>query len=196
MRNSDQLEEESRQWQQLLDGEQHALAFFYEKYADWLLKYGLSIVYNREMVQDAVQELFIQVWNRRTNLTVPLSVKYYMMASLRRIILKDISSSRLLTDSFPADTLLAESPYSPDVDETEEATSRVLQAALRALPPRQQEVIFLRFFDKLSYEEITALTCLDNQVLRNTIFRATKTLKQALINKIELLLPFLLMFFI
>ena len=194
MRNSDQLEEESRQWQQLLAGEQHALSFFYEKYADWLLKYGLSIVYNRELVQDAVQELFIQVWNRRANLTVPFSVKHYLMASLRRIILKDISNSRLLTDSFPEDNLIAEPKYSPDVDEIEEATSRVLQAALRALPPRQQEVIFLRFFDKLSYEEITALTGLDNQVLRNTIFRAIKTLKQALINKIELLLPFLLVF--
>ena len=194
MHNSDQVNEESRVWQQLVAGEPQALAFFYQNYADWLLKYGLSILYNREMVQDAVQELFIQVWSRRANLTVPFSVKYYLMASLRRIILNDIRNSRLLTDSLPADNLLAESPYSPDIDEIEEATSRVLQAALRALPPRQQEVIFLRFFDKLSYEEITTLTGLDNQVLRNTIFRAIKTLKQALISKIELLLPFLFVF--
>jgi RNA polymerase sigma factor (sigma-70 family) len=193
MSSSVQQEDETSWWLRLLRGEPNALAFFYEKYADWLLKYGLSVAYNRELVQDSVQELFIQIWNRRENLTVPQSVKYYLMVSLRRIILKDVMSARLTTDLFPDHTLAVDDQSGLDFEEVAEANVRKLQAAVRALPPRQQEVIFLRFFDKMSYEEITGLTGLDYQVLRNTIHRAIKALRQALIHNIDLLLPFFLL---
>lgn len=196
MNSSVQQEGETDWWLRLLGGEQDALAFFYEKYSDWLLKYGLSVSYNRELVQDSVQELFIQIWNRRENLTVPQSVKYYLMASLRRIILKDVLKERLTTDIFPDDTLSLEHHHLLDFEEIEESNAHKLQAAIRALPPRQQEIVFLRFFEKLSYEEITNLTGLDYQVLRNTIHRAIKTLRQTFINNIDLLLPFFLLLYI
>ena len=191
-----QQEHETDWWLRLLHGETDALAFFYERYADWLLRYGLSVAYNRELVQDSVQELFVQVWNRRENLTVPQSIKYYLMVSLRRIILKDVIKSRLTTDSFPDNTLSLSHQHTLDLDEIEDTNARRLHVAVRSLPPRQQEVIFLRFFDKLSYEEITVLTGLDYQVLRNTIYRAIKTLRRALIQHIDLLLPFFLYLYI
>lgn len=188
-----QQEDETGWWLRFVRGEQDALAFFYEKYADWLLKYGLSVVYNRELVQDSVQELFIQLWNRRENLSVPQSVKYYLMVSLRRLILNDVRKERLTTDAFPDDTISVAYQYALDAEELEEANVRKLQIALRSLPPRQQEVIFLRFFDKMSYEDMSVLTGLDYQVLRNTIHRAIKALKLALLHNIDLLLPFFLL---
>ncbi|MFD2932803.1 RNA polymerase sigma factor [Spirosoma flavum] len=187
-----QQEDETEQWQKLQHGEQDALAYFYEKYADWLLKYGLSVVYNRELIQDSVQELFIQIWNRRENLTVPQSVKYYLMVSLRRIILKDVTKSRLTTNVFPDDTVSLAHQHNLDLEEFDETVARKIQVAVRSLPPRQQEIIFLRFFDKLSYEEISEITGLDYQILRNTIHRAVKALRHALVHTIDFLLPFLL----
>lgn len=186
--------DETKYWRRLLSGDQEALAFFYEKYADSLLKYGLSVTYNRDVVQDAVQELFINVWNRRQNLTVPDSVKYYLMVSLRRIILKDVVSARLSTDSFSDESLSSLYNENMYAEENEEDIHRKLQEAVRSLPARQQEVIFLRFFEKLSYEEITILTGLDYQILRNTIYRAIKTLRQALIEKIALISILCLLF--
>jgi RNA polymerase sigma factor (sigma-70 family) len=189
MHSSPQYEDEARWWQRLLQGEQDALAYFYEKYADTLLKYGISITPNREMVQDAVQELYIQIWNRRANLSVPHSVKYYLIASLRRLILKDVINARLISEATPE---VATHEVVFELEEMENDIHHKLQLAVRALPNRQQEVIFLRFFEKLSYEEITELTGLDYQVLRNTIHRAIKTLRQSLADKIDLLLPLLL----
>lgn len=189
MHSSPQYEDEARWWQRLLQGEQEALAYFYEKYADTLLKYGISITPNREMVQDAVQELYIQIWNRRANLSVPHSVKYYLIASLRRLILKDVINARLISEATP-EVATHEAVF--ELEEMENDIHHKLQLAVRALPNRQQEVIFLRFFEKLSYEEITELTGLDYQVLRNTIHRAIKTLRQSLADKIDLLLPLLL----
>jgi RNA polymerase sigma factor (sigma-70 family) len=181
--------EETKQWCNLLNGDQEALAFFYTKYTDWLLRYGLSLTCNRELVQDAIQELFINIWNRRQNLSQPDSVKYYLMVSIRRIILKDIKNSRLSTD-LSADEALCYK-YGEDVSIEEDLYAQ-LQNAVRSLPPRQQEVIFLKFFEKLSYEQITAITGLDYQILRNTIYRAIKSLRGQLAEKTVLLVATLL----
>lgn len=188
-----QQEDETGWWIRLQQGESNALAYFYENYADWLLQYGLSVAYNRELVQDSVQELFVQIWNRRHNLSVPQSVKYYLMVSLRRIILADVRKERLTTDSFPDNTLSLEQQYATDASEVEASNVQKLQLAVRSLPPRQQEIIFLRFFEKMSYEDISELTGLEYQILRNTIHRAIKTLRQALIHTIDFLLPFLVL---
>jgi len=178
--------DETKHWRKLLNGDQQALAFFYEKYADLLLKYGLSVTYNREIVQDAVQELFINIWNRRQNLTVPDSVKYYLMVSLRRIILKDLLHARQSTDFFADDAISFADHENLFAEEYKENIHLKLQHAVRLLPGRQQEIIFLRFFQKLSYEQITSITGLDYQILRNTIYRAIKALRHALTEKASL----------
>jgi RNA polymerase sigma factor (sigma-70 family) len=61
--------------------------------------------------------------------------------------------------------------------------------AVRQLPARQQEIVFLRFFEKLSYEQISDVTGLDYQVLRNTIYRSVKTLQKQLSHGVDWLLP-------
>jgi len=181
-------------WLRLLDGDQEALGYFYQKYADTLLKYGLSIVYNRDLVRDAVQELFVQIWNRRKNLSTPNSVKYYLIASLRRIILKSVIDDRKQLDTNADDDYFVNN-YSqipeldvPDID-------NILQSAIRTLPPRQQELVFLRFFENMSYEAISEVTGLDYQILRNTLYRAIKSLRHNLSDKIDLLLPLMLLLF-
>lgn len=192
MQLSEPNDEETLQWSRLRNGEQHALAFFYEKYADVLLKYGLSVSYHRELIQDCVQELFIQIWNRRQNLSTPRSVKYYLISSLRRIIIDELGRGRLATDEFPEDALSLLDHETRSRQELEENLNSRLVHAVRGLPARQQEVIFLRFFEKMSYDDIAALTGLDYQILRNTIHRSIKALHKELSLTLDLLMIILL----
>jgi RNA polymerase sigma factor (sigma-70 family) len=182
-------DEETQWWLRLQLGDSEALAFFYERYADWLLQYGLSIIFNREAVRDGVQELFIHIWNRRQNLSLPDSAKYYLMSSLRRILLKEITRERLSTDDFPEESISLKEHDALSDDEIERQMHKKLMKAVRQLPARQQEIVFLRFFEKLSYEQISDVTGLDYQVLRNTIYRSVKTLKKQLSHGVDWLLP-------
>lgn len=182
-------DEEKQWWLRLQRGDIDALAFFYEAYSDWLLKYGLSVVHNRESVQDGVQELFIQVWNRRQNLSIPDSVKFYLMSSLRRILLKEVTRERLTTDTFPEESISLKEHDALSATEQETHMHHKLMQAVRQLPARQQEIVFLRFFEKLSYEQISEITGLDYQVLRNTIHRSVKTLQKQLFYGVDWLLP-------
>ncbi len=177
-------------WRRLKEDDREALGCLYEKYADYLLAYGLSIVYNRDIVRDAVQELFLTVWSSRQRLTIPDSSRYYLMASVRRLILKIAEEEKILSDGIEV------SSEEQDFEQEEEIRKVVLNA-VRTLPPRQQELIFLKFYEKMSYEQISALTGLEYQVLRNTICRAVKSLRSLLTANADLLslTLFLLTFF-
>lgn len=191
MYKADEHTDEKEWWRRLRSGDQAALAYFYERYADWLLKYGLSIVYNRDLVRDALQELFIGIWDRRQTLSEPNTVKYYLMASLRRRILGDLRAERVTTEQFPDE--LNSTDFGFEDEQALHVRNVNLQQALRTLPPRQQELLFMRFFEGMSYEDITQITGLDNQVLRNTIHRAIKSLRLTLAGRIEWMLPYTLL---
>lgn len=166
-------------WQRLKEDDREALGCLYEKYADYLLAYGLSIVYNRDIVKDAVQELFLQVWSSRHRLTIPDSSRYYLMASVRRLILKIVKEEQTLADG-------VEERSEEQGCENEEEVRQLVLNAVRTLPPRQQELIFLKFYEKMSYDEISALTGLEYQILRNTICRAVKSLRSLLASNADL----------
>lgn len=179
---------ESYWWQRLKESDPDALAYFYDQHADWLLRYGLSVFHERAIVKDAVQELFLVVWNSRHTLSIPKSVKFYFMASLRRLILKNVRTDLRLCDPVEdmADIVT--------VDTTEE-THRAVQKAVRSLPSRQQELIFLKFYQKMSYEQIEEITGLKYQILRNTIHRAIKSLRAILAQHTDIsILSFFLIF--
>lgn len=165
-------------WQRLREDNQEALAYFYEKYADWLLAYGLSIVYNRDIVRDAIQELFLQIWNRRQTLSDPDSPKHYLLVCLRRLILSAVRKERTLSDTI-------EETADDPVAEDDLAIEQAVLSAVRSLPARQQELIFLKFYEKMTYEQIETVTGLEYQVLRNTIYKAVKNLRIALVKNAE-----------
>ncbi len=172
-------------WQRLKEDDSGSLAYFYEKYADWLLSYGLSVAGNRDIVKDALQELFLQIWNRRRNLSDPDSVKFYLMVSLRRLILKSVKDGRTFSETMT------------DIKEEEEGETeelhRLVLKAVRSLPPRQQELIFLKYYEQMSYDQIAEATGLDYQILRNTIYRAVKSLKDMLLKYENTLISLLLL---
>jgi RNA polymerase sigma factor (sigma-70 family) len=172
------VQTEKECWQRLLNGEREALAFFYHTYADRLLKYGLTITPNRELVRDAVQELYVQIWNRRNTLSPAEFPKYYLMISLRRMIISDLKREQRISAQFPQETAIT---YKAEEDASNKDDSlRLLNLYIGALPARQKEILFLRFYEKLDYQKISEITGLEHQVLRNTLYRAIKTLREKL----------------
>jgi RNA polymerase sigma-70 factor (ECF subfamily) len=57
---------------------------------------------------------------------------------------------------------------------------RVAQAHLRALPPRQREIVVLHYIDSLSYREIADALGVSVGTVKQSIFRARTTLRAAL----------------
>ncbi|MCF2503275.1 sigma-70 family RNA polymerase sigma factor [Dyadobacter sp. CY107] len=170
-------------WQRIREGDEQAFTIIFEKYHRTLYNYGSKLSPNSAIVEDAVQDVFIDVWRLRNNLTDKItSVKFYLYRALRRRI-------HLAQDKFPVTeeiTLLAEqeTPANGGNSETllidvESASLRVrqIQNLLAQLPERQVEALTLRYFDDFSIEEIAGIMGVSEKSVRNFIYKALTSLR-------------------
>jgi RNA polymerase sigma factor (sigma-70 family) len=181
-------------WANFKEGDEASFKELFERYADVLLKYGLTVIANREMVKDAIQDLFIEILRKRKKLASPESVKFYLIVSLRRLLISknkteikrytavDLSESRYIVSH---EKSVIEIMVNKEEDMLQ---AKILSDGIKLLPHRQQEAIFLRFYEGLEYEEISKVMSLNYQVVRNTVHRAVKALRTKLSAAFMLLL--------
>ena len=75
-------------WRNLKRGDKRALESIYREHASALLKYGRKFVADGQLVEDCLQDLFIDIWQKRQNLSDTDSIKKYLLVSLRRLIIR------------------------------------------------------------------------------------------------------------
>ena len=150
----------------------------YHRHAAALYQYGTKLTACPEEVEDSIHDLFVELWERKGHLRIPSSVVFYLFKALKHKILqirrKDAQVKRL-----PADVL----PVSAQVevlneDEEYQAMRRTLARAIEKLSPRQQEVVFLIFYEGMSHQEIAQIMNISYQGVSNLVYRTMKTLRQ------------------
>ena len=146
--------------------------------ADTFYRVAWYILEDAAEAEDAVQELYLKLWDRRDVLDGIRNPKGYGITLLRNLCLDRIRRSRKMET--PAALPEPELPGSQDesIDE-KERLAKVL-AAIKSLPDRQREVLTLRTLDGLSYEEITERTGINNLTLRVLLSQARSKLRKAL----------------
>lgn len=109
------------------------------------------------LIEDSIQEIFISIWKNKAGIQIESSILFYLIRSLRRRILKEnklfvhTQDPRELQNTYT--TLLSAESRMVEA-ETVKERSKELQKAIGLLSLRQKEVIHLRYFQGLSYEEI------------------------------------------
>jgi len=174
------LSAEQEIWSQLRKGQRKALASLFDRYYELLYQYGIRILPHPESVEDEIQQLFVRLWERRRKLPEVPMVKAYLLRALRNALLDEIRRRKqVLTVSkarmVPTTTFSAETNWIKL--EQDDERSEQLRQAISTLPDRQRELIFLRFYQGLSYPEIALLLDIEYQSVRNTVHRAVKAMR-------------------
>jgi RNA polymerase sigma-70 factor (ECF subfamily) len=163
-------------WTAFKQGSVQAFSELYQRHAGILYNYGYHLLPDASLVQDAMQDLFADLWRTRGNLSDTTSIKYYLFRSLRRRLHK-------LADIRPvpaASTLQTESIEDLKIKKEEHLQLlHRLQLLMSRLPERQQEVIRLRFYDNFSWEEIAGILQINEQSVRNLVQRAIIKLRES-----------------
>lgn len=176
-----ELERDVVLWKEMKEGNEFAFREIFDSYSDLLFQYGTTISKERELVKDCMQELFIAIWTNRQTIGMARSIKYYLFFSLRRLLLKRVSRGRKLF------SLSAFQNLSFIVDAHDQTIFRketnlhrqlIVSGAMEALPARQKEIIFLKFYQDLKNEEIQKIMNLNSQVVRNTLCKALNNLRR------------------
>ena len=176
-------------WADLIDGNKEAFKIIYNSHIQSLLKYGRHITKDESLVKDCIQDLFIDLYNSRSKLTMARNIKIYLLVSLKRKIIRSISKEEknihITSENIPFIYSLAN-----DDEENEVRSNRIelLENAMVELSNRQREAIYLRYVSELSYEELSDVLQMNYQSARNLIYRSTEKLRESCRMKSILLL--------
>lgn len=174
-------------WTEFIGGSETAFDFLYDKYFALLYGYGMQFCTDKSVIKDCIQDLFIELWSKKSRLTTVKSVKYYLYKSLRRKIIKTISQKDSLSlehEMLPVEFNL-QTAFSGEAammeKEVIQDNERKIQWALKRLTARQKEAVFLKFYENLSYHEIASIMNLtDAKYARKLIYRSLVELKATL----------------
>lgn len=168
-------------WLSFLNGDDTAFVHLYTLNVDAMLNYGLHFTSMRDQVKDAIQDVFVAIYSKRNKLRTVENVRIYLLVSLKNNLFafynKDMKHYQLDTmEPVFNFELSAEEAYI--VDEQEKETKRKIQQMLNTLSPRQREVIYYRFTEGLSFEEICELMKMNVQSVRNLLHRTIKKIRE------------------
>lgn len=161
-----------------------------------LFRYGTRFSKDKEFVKDCIQDLFLYLWEHRASLRTDASVKPYLLVSLRRLMHRSLPNTTY-SDEFTEDKInpfdfifSVEEQYIQA--ETTEKQIRQMKHLLERLPPRQKEVLYLKYFQELERDEIAEIMGIVPQTVSNLMQLAIKQLRRHL--NLDLILLLLLFY--
>jgi len=173
-------------WESVQEGDKEAFATVYEEQIGSLYTYGKKLTSNTSIVEDAIQDVFIEIWRYKANLGQVRSIKAYLFTCLRRQILKAIKKEKvwvLNQDHLKEDNFDFELPAQELMIQAQEKNAEVekIKRAINKLTRRQKEIIYLKYFQDLSYEEISLMMDLSQRSTYNLVSKALTMLKNKLV---------------
>jgi RNA polymerase sigma-70 factor (ECF subfamily) len=158
----------------------------YERFWERLYVAAIRLLEDEETSKDIIQEIFIDVWNRRATLQIQnlnaflyQAVKFQIAKQLRKRPLNPIHLEVIaeLKSTQSADTSLHLAELSAQIEQV-----------ITALPPRCQEIFRLSRFENLSNKEIAQRLNISLSTVENQIHIALKSLRSNLDNALSFIL--------
>ena len=131
--------------------------------------------------RDAVQDLYVKLWNSRSALDGIVKPLSYGNMVLKNICMDRIRRASVRRAETLEESIPVESPDPPpDGKLSEKKTLKYIRQLIEELPEKQRIVMKLRVFEDMEYSEISKLTGLSELNLRVLLSTARKTLKNKL----------------
>lgn len=188
-----QIMPDSKLWNSFLEGDNKALHVIYKTYVQMLYCYGLNFTRDENLVKDCIHDVFVDLFKYRKNLKETNNIQLYLFKSLKNAILKAISKSRKflgvdqMDDSFLFEKSVEEVKMEDDDDLYR---TKMVRKAFSTLTSRQKEVLFLKFYSNLGYDEISQILNMNYQSARNLVHRSIDKLRESYIKNGIILFSF------
>lgn len=179
---------EAEIWENFKKGSEKAFDYIYDKYFTVLYGYGSHICSNRALVKDCIQNLFVELWKNKENLSEVRSIKYYLYKSIRRKILNELEKENKhklhdLSNDYDFEVTVSHEFNIIDEQIMNEKKDQLLKS-FETLSKRQKEAIFLRFYENMEYQDIASIMSLKEvKYARTLIYRAIEVLKYSFSNQ-------------
>ncbi|MFT4031729.1 MAG: sigma-70 family RNA polymerase sigma factor [Siphonobacter sp.] len=170
MKNTATAYSDQQLWHALLDGNSEAWGKLYYRQYRPLRAWALRRFADADLVEDALQDLFIWIWQHRQNLNRQAPLTPYLKFSLKNQILKLLNPQNV---PLTPETEILEYDCCAETNwieqEVEQGWRHFATQSLEELPKRKKQIMQLRYSDGYSIEEICERTGLQYQSVVNAV---------------------------
>ncbi len=156
-----------------------ALQAIYYKYAEQVYKFSFLLLKDTGWSEDVVQEVFVKLWNNRSNLDPEGNLWTYLFVLTKRASLNKLRDIKAFSSSFEQlwDNISRLSDCSHEKLVVKELSDS-LEGLLNELPDRQREVFKLSRYEGFTHQEIAKKLNISPNTVKNHMVQALKTVKK------------------
>ncbi|GAB3996979.1 RNA polymerase sigma-70 factor [Spirosoma daeguense] len=165
----------------LKTGDEKAFEEIYFRYFTHLHSIGVKFLKSPDLADDAVQDVFLKLWDNRHTLNEAYSIKSFLSVTMKNHVLNIIRDNHaaiweyLYNDSAE---LVGEDSTS-NTYQLQEYRS-ILEQGLKKLPPQREKIFRLRVFNGLNNEQIAQQLAISVNTVKFQFSQATKFIKDYL----------------
>ena len=168
-------------WNNFKSGDRASFEIIYNEFAGVLFAYGSRITSDKDLLQDCIQDVFVDIYQYGSELRNPESLEFYLFKTLKRNIIRRLKKDRLtqLADENSAPFELSFNLEEEMIREEKESKRLYrLQELLHSLSSTQRELLFLKFNSGMSYPEIGKLLDIKPDTVKKQVYRLLNYLRE------------------
>ncbi len=163
----------------LQQGDQKAFIVIYERHHKPLYVLAYKYLKNKDLAKDAVQQIFLKLWEYHTALTINISLRNYLYTMLKNHVLNEIRNHTTVIEKHYQ--ILQES-----VEYEEELLAKLeehemfdqLYTAIERLPEQKRMICLYKIRENLSNQEISDKMQISIPTVKTHYTQAIKILRQ------------------
>ena len=177
----------------LKEGNQLAFSIVYKTYAAQTFSLAFKYLLNKELAEDAVQNLFLKLWLKKEEIDETKPINRYLFTMLKNDLLNTLRDSKqniyLLEDCL---SMVLELEDNSQNENLKQEQMNIIQQALEQLSPQRRKVFEMKVSGKYSNQEIADKLNLSINTIK---FQYSQSLKQirATVGELGLLLLYCMM---
>jgi len=171
------------------NGDRKTFELIFETYWDPLFLHALKKAGNAQEAEDLVQDVFLDLWNKRTQVSIDTNLEPYLYTAVKYKFYKAVRNNKIVIQSFDGHEM--NMGYQEDEMDFEEMYEKI-QITVEKLPAKCREVFKLSRYECLSSKEIAIKLGLSPQTVNNRISMSLSLIKKEVKEYPLLLLMFFL----
>ena len=174
----------------LKEGNQLAFSIVYKTYAAQTFSLAFKYLLNKELAEDAVQNLFLKLWLKKEEIDETKPINRYLFTMLKNDLLNTLRDSKkniyLLEDCL---SMVLELEDNSQNENLKQEQMNIIQQALEQLSPQRRKVFEMKVSGKYSNQEIADKLNLSINTIK---FQYSQSLKQirSTVGELSLLLVY------
>lgn len=164
---------------QLRAGNKDALFSMMSHYYNDLFRYGIKFTADKDLTKDIIGQFFLHIWDHRNKFFAAENVKCYLIVSFKRFMINYLKKISRQLEIPVSEQSFMEYSYEEYIVacEEKEGVKSLLSQIIQTLPGRQKQLVQLRFYEQLSFEEISERTSLSVRTVYNKLHEALKRIR-------------------